>query len=1792
MKKILLKALPMLFVGLLLVVQSMYAQTNYYVNASAVDDSGDGTVGNPKKTIQAAIDLANTGDIINIADGIYSPSGAVSGQFINIIKALTIKGASKAGTIIDGGTANYVTDSNIGFRIAANNVTLQDLTITSFEKGISVGTSISDLNINNIVSTANYRYGFYTNQTVSNVSITNSEFTYNGNKGGIKVGSSARGIMFQSSEADYVNIIVDQNIASNNQLVGIDFAESNYTNGITLTQNTVHGNGDSGIGLWLGKNNLSSGAVLVAQNNIVLDGDSRFGIEIKNVLASGASSGTGSVVVDNNTITQTGTQDNTRDFAAIAVLRRKSGYTDINDQPFGVYLSNNVITDITADEGDGYGIVLGGTGHTVVGNTISGTEIALQLQKGNIGHDGNTDSPSTTNDPNTFYFDRDNSADACAYIGANNLSGNVTDFRFVTGAAVSSAAPPELVAKNNNTLIQFCSIQKAIDAPSTVNGNTIEVYAGTHAEKLTVNKQLTLLGPNAGTAGTDTRVAEAKIIPPTTDIGASAGVMVTFGAGSAGSVFDGFEVNGDNPALTSGTTSGGMDVDASYGIGVEDVGNVTIKNNIVQNFGGSAATPQALAIYVAPSNNAVYSGVVIEKNYVKNVYQSAASAALVGIYVYSNAYSQIKDNKIENVRTGVQFDNPNQANPDAATFEAAIENNDITASRGIYYNLAYNTASPWYVRNNTIRSAPLVAPSTTFIGIRVESIQGTYSGYITDNNIDGQYAARYAEDNTFVGTGIWFNNKVNTTGTLLFKDNDIANVTDGIVYNATHSVVSGVNVKNELTAKVRFVGGNIYNVAENYVHYIIPGGTNPLPDFADINLPSTKLDGKTGEEWNTELGDLSTIYAKIIDKDDDSNFGKVNLLFNVKNLTQGTAFATIQDAIDDDLTVDADIIDVKEGTQTLTTAVKINKQITLQGNNNVLSAKPIITGVGNVTNKALIEIDAPNVTIKNFEFQIAQAGNALIGITTLTTDNFNNLTIADNTFKGMAAYSAGSVWTSYAMKLGRGFTGVNNLVNVVRNIITYANPATPELFGRGIYAFNVYGKIGGAAVDGNVINGVYALQAGEIGGGTGNDFEFSYNQVPLGVLGVVGAEAGNHKINNNAIGSGIANFAQAQNIVRLVEIRGSRTANANIEVAGNTLTNYAGIGLFLQRSNNLTVKDNTFTPYQDAGNTSFYSLVFSSKEGTSGTQSAVTSQNLAITGNTFDGNGSGAGGAGIAFFNHNASAAVKPLTNVKVGGTASDKNTFDANLANYVLLDETASGTTENPLFTTLYDVAQTGTAVTNILPFNADIDAAYNTFGTVNSETSVDFADLVAAKAKIYDGVDNSALGYVNIQPQKAFVNTVADFANAIIVVPDDYTLILKNDAAVYENLGNATLTKAHTFTIDQYVSGEIKFNNFTVDGVGKEITFNNPVNVFGDFTLTAGKINANIQIDAETFSFNSSDPSADYINGKIIVNNFNGGSITLPVGKGTKSSLVALERWGGDVASVFEIEYFPTAYANTTSFDPEDIGAIYDKEYWSIDRISGNTEVRVGLTTLDFSSSGFTSLAVGDAMVVRFDENSSSWLSVGNTQSSVNGNNGYIKSYTTADFGIFTFAKSPSTVLPITLLDFTANATTGGALVKWSTAKEESNAKFEVEKSLDGKNFFVIVSRKGQGNSSTVSNYEFLDVSFKQSAYYRLVQVDAGGKRTAYTDLTKFVKGLDNSLSVIAYPNPVTAKLYVTVGSANKENVKLLLTDLTGKTLKVKNADSTQPIELDVAGIAAGSYILQVVKDSGNVSKKILKL
>jgi len=86
-------------------------------------------------------------------------------------------------------------------------------------------------------------------------------------------------------------------------------------------------------------------------------------------------------------------------------------------------------------------------------------------------------------------------------------------------------------------------------------------------------------------------------------------------------------------------------------------------------------------------------------------------------------------------------------------------------------------------------------------------------------------------------------------------------------------------------------------------------------------------------------------------------------------------------------------------------------------------------------------------------------------------------------------------------------------------------------------------------------------------------------------------------------------------------------------------------------------------------------------------------------------------------------------------------------------------------------------------------------------------------------------------------------------------------------------------------------------------------------------------------------------------------------------------------------------------------------------------------------------------------------------------------------------------SVALPIELIDFSVSKDNGNNLLKWTTASEINNDKFEIYWSDNGTNWPLIETIDGAGNSSTELNYELLHITNSDS-YYKLRQIDYDGK------------------------------------------------------------------------------------------------
>lgn len=197
----------------------------------------------------------------------------------------------------------------------------------------------------------------------------------------------------------------------------------------------------------------------------------------------------------------------------------------------------------------------------------------------------------------------------------------------------------------------------------------------------------------------------------------------------------------------------------------------------------------------------------------------------------------------------------------------------------------------------------------------------------------------------------------------------------------------------------------------------------------------------------------------------------------------------------------------------------------------------------------------------------------------------------------------------------------------------------------------------------------------------------------------------------------------------------------------------------------------------------------------------------------------------------------------------------------------------------------------------------------------------------------------------------------------------------------------------------------------------------------------------------------------------------------------------------------------------------------------------------------------------------------------------NGRARKNGTIDIGAVEFY----TVLPVSFIDFAAKATMAGVQLNWSVGSETNNKQYILSRSANGKDFSIVGKLTGVGNSATPLNYNFTDKAVSNGTfYYKLEQEDLDG--TVNYLATQVVKvGLSANLSV--YPNPTKGKATINIvaGKFSKYSV----VGLQGtKVLQGTIGSIDQQIELDLASLANGTYIIKLTGLNGDEFSKIIKL
>ena len=189
-----------------------------------------------------------------------------------------------------------------------------------------------------------------------------------------------------------------------------------------------------------------------------------------------------------------------------------------------------------------------------------------------------------------------------------------------------------------------------------------------------------------------------------------------------------------------------------------------------------------------------------------------------------------------------------------------------------------------------------------------------------------------------------------------------------------------------------------------------------------------------------------------------------------------------------------------------------------------------------------------------------------------------------------------------------------------------------------------------------------------------------------------------------------------------------------------------------------------------------------------------------------------------------------------------------------------------------------------------------------------------------------------------------------------------------------------------------------------------------------------------------------------------------------------------------------------------------------------------------------------------------------------------------------------TPPIVLPVKLLSFEANRKMEVVHLSWKTASEVNNNYFSIYRSLDGVTFNKIGQVSGNGNTTTVSEYEY-DDQFPVSGlcYYQLCQTDYDGVKESFPPVLVKGKCTTKKLSLTVSPNPFTSHLNLFVFSKYSEQVKIVIYDLKGKTIYScarTLSEGNNSISIETGELPQGLYTLVIGSDDGTfVSQKIFK-
>jgi hypothetical protein len=169
----------------------------------------------------------------------------------------------------------------------------------------------------------------------------------------------------------------------------------------------------------------------------------------------------------------------------------------------------------------------------------------------------------------------------------------------------------------------------------------------------------------------------------------------------------------------------------------------------------------------------------------------------------------------------------------------------------------------------------------------------------------------------------------------------------------------------------------------------------------------------------------------------------------------------------------------------------------------------------------------------------------------------------------------------------------------------------------------------------------------------------------------------------------------------------------------------------------------------------------------------------------------------------------------------------------------------------------------------------------------------------------------------------------------------------------------------------------------------------------------------------------------------------------------------------------------------------------------------------------------------------------------------------------------------LPVGLLSFAAELTEKGVELRWTTATENNNDHFTIERSPNGESFKPIAIVNGSGDSFEERTYTAFDHEpFSGRTYYRLLQTDFDGKTANLK--TIMVNTSERRKIIEVIPNPSDGNFWFDLPSDVTDWSPSIINS-GGQPMTFNYSSLGTRVSVDARNLPKGLYVFKLVSNRG---------